>query len=53
MKYVSPKVFAVYAAIVKIQGLGKVIGAPPESVVHHQGTRFPRMKQMNECRDPT
>jgi hypothetical protein len=32
MKYVSPKVFAVYAAIVKIQGLGKVIGTPPESV---------------------
>ena len=32
MKYVPPKVLAVHAAIVKLQGLGKVIGTPPESV---------------------
>ena len=32
MKYVAPRVLAVYAAIVKLQGLGKVIGPPAESV---------------------
>jgi hypothetical protein len=50
MKYVSPRVAAIRTAVAVIQGVGKVIGAPPESVGPLQGTRFPPMKPMSEER---
>ena len=41
MKYVSPRVVAIRTAVAVIQGVGKVIGAPPESVGPTPGHTIP------------